>query len=652
MAESESTKEALLDRLSRVVERWPWLPTAAVGLLGVMAMGGTVFLHPTRDAVGSPYTEALGHLWGLWCTAQGFFEHGPLVRVAAINYPEGFTSHLMDPINLVVFLPFYWLVGGGPAGAALGWNALHASTAVIGAFGCWKLGKRLVGDQPAAPWGIAVMALVFCMSPYLLQVPFMGRTEYLPAVLYPWHLALLHEWLRLPAGVNGGNGLAQPPKWTVGVGAGLVLGAIALGGWYLAVFIFLLEAPISLWLARRLPWRELLWRLGVVAGVGVLCAVPAALALVKYPPDGGGGFFKQGGGMTPPLDTSGYPVASLAEMVRVEARRPVEQWMDQSPYVGVLALWLGVMGAARYLRHASGWLALAVWSLWLSFGPVMLVKLAPPGTMTDAGLHTPIYWLLSAVDDLRPLRTWTRLAVLAAMPAGVAAMFGLIALAPRRPRYHALMAVPVMALLLVDQGTWPKYYKFERPSMASAAPEGLMTVLNALPPGPVINFPIDTALRQGGGPEIHGHYLLWQLEHHRPVPTSFRGIYDTTLDHSILSRMAAYVSYANVIARGGDLDPNAAVSVPAATASYEEISCARADVPDLLERGYTVATLQLDLAGSAGLAEFLTSVLGDPQATGKDAMGWDLSQVPRSRITLSDCQLPQISSKLMKRGGG
>ena len=188
--------------------------------------------------------------------------------------------------------------------------------------------------------------------------------------------------------------------------------------------------------------------------------------------------------------------------------------------------------------------------------------------------------------------------------------------------------------------------------MASAAPEGLMTVLNALPPGPVINFPIDTALRQGGGPEIHGHYLLWQLEHHRPVPTSFRGIYDTTLDHSILSRMAAYVSYANVIARGGDLDPNAAVSVPAATASYDEISCARADVPDLLERGYTVATLQLDLAGSAGLAEFLTSVLGDPQATGKDAMGWDLSQVPRSRITLSDCQLPQISSKLMKRGGG
>ena len=654
MSVSESSTGRQFDRFAAALQRRPWAPTAVVALLGVAAMGGGVFLHPLTLAVGSAYTEALGHLWGLWCTAQGLFQHGPFLRVAEISYPNGFASHLMDPVNLVVFLPFYWLAGGGPMGAALGWNALHASTAVIGAYGCWKLGNRLVGDHPAAPWGIALMALVFCMSPYLLQVPFMGRTEYLPAVLYPWHLALLHEWLRLPVGLGGATGKAPPalapaPRWTVGVGAGLVLGGIALGGWYLAVFIFLLEAPISLWLARRLPWREAAWRLGVVAGVGVLCALPAAITLVKYPPDGGDRFFNATGASRQ-LNITNYPVSSMAEVVRLENRRDKPQWMDQSPYVGVFALWLGVIGTAIYRRHAVGWFALTLWALWLSFGPQMLIRLPPPGTLDAVSLRTPTYWLLTFVEDLRPLRTWTRMAVLAALPAAVAAMYGLLALAPVRRRYQVLMAVPIMALFLADQSTWPKYYEFERPSMATAAPEGLMTVLSALPEGPVINFPIDTALREGGGPESHGHYLLWQLHHHRPVPTSFSGVYDTTLEHSVLTRMAAYVSYMNVSARGS-LDPTVELHGYVPSASAEEIDCARADVPDLVARGYAAATLQLDLAGSAGLADFLVPVLGEPQATGLNAMGWDLRKVPASRRALSDCELPKVAGKLVKRGG-
>lgn len=653
MPESESTSGALLTRLAGVVERTPWLPTAAVGLLATLAMGGAVFFHPTTQAVGSAYTEALGHLWGLWCTAQGLWQHGPLVRVADVNYPEGYISHLMDPINLVVFLPPYWLMGGGAKGAALGWNALHAATTILGAVSCWKLGKRLVGDHPAAPWGIAVLALVFCMSPYLLQVPYMGRTEYLPAVLYPLHLALLHEWLRLPPGIDGGPGLTPAPRWTVGVASGLVLGAIALGGWYLAVFVFLLEAPFSLWLARRLPWRELIWRLAFVAVVGVLCAVPAALALVAYPPDGGSGFFKAGG-MVMPLDTSGYPIASLTEVLRLAERRTVPQWMDQSPYVGVFALWVGVLGTARFRRPAIGWLVLAFWSLWLSFGPIMRLTLAPAGAMmaSEGGeLRTPVYWLLSTFDDLRPLRTWTRLAVLAALPAGVVAMYGYLAFAPRLSRMHAVFALPLMGLFLLDQATWPKYYSFDRPQMAAAAPAGLMEVLSKLPPGPVINFPIDTSLRQGGGPEIHGHYLLWQLDHRRPVPTSFRGIYDTTLNHSTLTRLAAMVSYANVLARGGSLDPAAELVTEPSTPSYAEIVCARADVPDLVQRGFTVATLQLDLAGSAGLTDFLVSVLGTPDVTADNAMGWDLTRVPVGNASSSGCELPQIPNKLLQRGG-
>ncbi len=646
----------LSDRLLDGVQRRPWLPTAVIGLLATLAMGGSVFLTPWSSALGSAYTEALGHLWGLWCTAQGLWEHGPFVRVAQVNYPDGFVSHLMDPINLAAFLPLYWGTGSGAVGAALGWNALHAATTLLGAFGCYRLGSRLVGDHPAAPWAIALMASVFCLSPYLLQVPFMGRTEYLPAVLYPWHLALLHEWLRLPRGLSGEGepNTAPPPLWK-GIAAGLVLGAIALGGWYIAVFVFLLEAPLSLWMARRLPWREKIWRLGLVAAVGVLCALPAAIALVQHPPDGSTGFLgAKGDRPIPKFRAEEYPPVALAEMLRISDRRAVEQWMDQAPYVGVLSLWLGVMGAAAYRRQAIGWLVLLVWALTISAGPLMRMQ-SSEGTLQQMGyVRTPVYLMLDAIDALRPLRSWSRMAVLAALPAGVVAMYGYLALTPRARLAQALTGIGLIGLTLLDQTTWPKFYSFERPSFPAAAPAGLLDVLRQVPPGPVINFPIDTALRKGGGPEMHGHYLLWQLEHGRPVPTSFRGIYDTTLEHSVLTRSAALLAYANVQARGGSLDPNAPLQSDEPTFSLEDVACSQLDAADLYKRGYRVASLQLDLAGAAGLEGFLTEVLGAPAARGDNALAWDLSKIPAVDPTVdtSGCTLPELPNRLLKRGGG
>lgn len=643
------------DHALDLVQRRPWLPTAFIGALATLAMGGAVFFRPWSAALGSAYTEALGHLWGLWCTAQGIWEHGPFVRVAQINYPEGFTSHLMDPINLAAFLPFYWATGSGAVGAALGWNALHAATTLLGAFGCWRLGQRLVGDHPAAPWAIALMASIFCLSPYLLQVPYMGRTEYLPAVLYPWHLALLHEWLRLPAGVGGeGATLAERPRLTVGVGAGLVLGAIALGGWYIAVFVFLLEAPLSLWMARRLPWREKIWRLAVVAGVGVLCALPAAIALIQHPPDGSNSFFSDGGNKPiPAFRAEEYPPVALAEMLRLSERREVEQWMDQAPYVGVFALWLGVLGAAAWRRQALGWLLLLIWALAIAPGPLLRMQ-SSEGTLQEVGsVRTPVYFLLQHIDGLRPLRSWSRMAVLAALPAGVVAMYGYLALAPRARLPQALAGLGLIGLTLADQTTWPKFYSFDRPSFPAAAPADLLTVLKDLTPGPVINFPIDTALRKGGGPEMHGHYLLWQLQHGRPVPTSFRGIYDTTLEHSVLTRSAALFAYANVQARGGSLDPNAALTTTAPTFSVQDVACSQIDARELYQRGFVVATLQRDLAGAAGLESFLREVLGEPVAEAPMALAWELSRVPSPDPTVdtSTCALPEIPNRLLKRGG-
>ncbi len=314
--------------------RWPWLPTAVVGLLAVTALGGPVFLHPTRAALGSAWSEGPGHLWGLWCTTLGLWDHGPFLRVADIAWPDGFTGHLMDPVNLLVFGPFYALGGGGPRGAALGWNALHVAVPIAGAAGCWSLGRRLAGDHPAAPWAIALLAAVVCMSPYMLEFPFIGRTEFLPAMLVPGHVALLHRWMRAPVGPGRPGTPEPPPPWPVGLAAGLTLGGVALGGWYLAAFVACLDVPLGLWLACGRPWREALGRLALVVAVAAACVTPDAIALLGHPPAGSAGFFPAW--PTPPRQR---PTTSVACGSR----------------------WRAWSGCPTSRRLARGWIPLPTW---------------------------------------------------------------------------------------------------------------------------------------------------------------------------------------------------------------------------------------------------------------------------------------------------
>ena len=55
----------------------------------------------------------------------------------------------------------------------------------IGALGCVALTRRLFRGDPLEPYAAAVMIAVFACNPFLLNHPAMGRTEYLPAALFP-----------------------------------------------------------------------------------------------------------------------------------------------------------------------------------------------------------------------------------------------------------------------------------------------------------------------------------------------------------------------------------------------------------------------------------------------------------------------------------
>lgn len=622
-----------------------------VTILCTLALGGTAWLSPTRAAVGGAYTEAPGHLWGLWATARHIFEWGPLVRHADVGFPYAFDAHLMDPINLVVFLPFYWLAGGGATGAVLGWNALHAAAVLLGGYGCFKLSERLFGGHPALPWIGAVMAAVFCGNTYLMNWPYMGRTEALPAVIYPLHLSLLHAWMRLPVGLERRE-RSEAPHWKVGVYAGLSLGATALGGSYLSVFLGLAEVPIALWMGLGLPWREALYRWATVAGLAGICVAPAIWALVNFPPDHSSVLNTS----RATVEVTDYPFDALPVIFRVRPHGDDGRWMDMPAYVGVISLGLGLFAAAARPRVAAIWLLVALWMLSFAPGPFLIwdsLQLARSGS--DDLVRLPGYYLLTAVPQLQALRAWGRISGLTSAVAATAAGMGFAVLTLRAsPRGATRLGLLFVGLALLDQGTYPKRYSPIRPWFGAHAPPELLAAVKTLSPGALLELPINIPLRVGGGPEIKGTYWLWQLEHGRPISATPKSAYDMALLDSAIARQAARFEMQSVTARGGSLDPSAKATGTLPSLGGIERDCARADALRMHEQGFAAIVLHEDRAGASELDDLLTTVLGPPTVNTPPVLAWDLAEYARdhaegAKVDDADCVLPKLPDALRKK---
>lgn len=603
--------------LPRGVPDLSWTPRVAVALLSAFLLISGALPWLGSRALGTKVSEAPGHLWGLWATASRIFTYGPLVRVVDLSWPRGFAQHLMDPINLAVFLPLYWLGGGGATGAALGWNGLHLAASLLASWGCWRLGRRLLGPG-AQPWALAALGAAFAASPYLLGTPQLGRSEMLPAVLWPLHLAWLHAWLRCPAGDEQGTGAA--PRWGVGVKAGLSLGAIALGGWYLAVFLAILEPPVALWLGRRCPPRELGWRLGLVAGIGVLCALPALWATVHFPPPYA---------MNMPGSSAVTPMAFSSSALPLALRLGQAQGsgLELPPYTGVVALGLAIYAAIRAPRRALFWLLLGLGALVLAFGPFARLSSGPraPGQQVSA-LTMPVAWMMAAIPRLAMLRHWSRLCLLGALPLGVGAMIGVQSLPLRGWRGMAIGAALCGAMVL-DAATFPVRWATGGPSFAVAPPAELSAALDSLPAGAVVELPMDGMSIDPHGSFGQGMYQLWQQSHGRPLSAGGLGEDDGATRWNALVGVARAVQLQD---RGGSMGPSASAELLRA--------CVQSGVSGLLTNGYAGVVLHTDRDHGPALRTLLTSALGAPSWSGETTLAWTLQAGSARSASGASCE--------------
>lgn len=600
----------------KLLDRAKWVPTALVGFLGAWVLCGPALLHPLTLQATDLTSEGPGHLWGLWSATLGIPEFGGFVRHADVGWPKFFESHLMDPINLLLFVPGYLLGGGGMDGASLGWNLLHAGAAFVGAWSCWCLTRRLIGDHPSLPWAAMLASLAFVVSPYFALYPQMGRTEYLPAVLYPAHLAFLHRWMRRPLPTSDSTAIEPPPSLWVAVAAALTLGGAALGGWYLAVFMAFGDIGLALFWIRGLGPGEAVRRLLLVAVPAVLLTTPAVYALLSHgiPVD-------LGGKLMEPAQCQ--PIAALFRITQSD--QPVR--LDFEPYIGLLPMAALAFVAWRRPRTELAWMAVGFFCLSLAIGTRLAWNPDQPQAC-QAGIPGPMALLTTVIPPLRAMRSWMRINVLVSAFGAAAVAIAVAHLWSRLGRLAVPASLVAAVAIVVDHTTFPGTMSWSPATFDAHMPAHLVDALSTLPPGPIVTYPTDPKLKQQGLEE-HGLWNLWQLQFQRPVSGGALGAADSTEQWNALTDAVSRRAVSSAREHGGRGDRAAALGKP----SMDIPNAAgrgplRKAAVDLMFSGYQGIVLTEDMEGGGDMGPLLTAVLGPPLYDNDGVLAWNLHDLP------------------------
>jgi hypothetical protein len=569
----------------------------AVLLTAVLLMLRPVLHAPARLALGSADSEAPRHLWALWTTVLHMETWGPFVAHLEAGFPGDYTRHLMDPVNLAFFAPVYAVSGGGPTGAALGFATVHAAWTVLAGLGGWLLARRLLGEHPQAPLATLLAAAACATAPMLMASPWLGRTELLPGAAWGLHLWWLHRALHAPS--------HRILSWDL-LGAGLSLAAIALGGWYLAGWLLLLEPPVALALAwgvaRRdtRAWARLSLRLLLIALVAVLPTLPALGALITHPPPILGEPQRLATHMginTPPWLL--LPFAGHQGLPGVEV----------PAYPGWVLLPLAAWGAWRRPRAALPWLGLGLAVLLLSLGPYLVWSNTPPADGAQP-TRLPAWYLEAAIPPLRFVWGWCRIGILATLPLAIAAGFGVAALLERLRPLRTQLVVGLLALIALDQA------RPRRPAGVLGAafdlrpPQALVDAVAPLSPGALLQLPLDD------------HYLVWQPSLGRPIAESLE------LEPV---RSSSY-TVQRVVELLGDPSDQASARDPEALqqallamlARPEVVPCLQADALTLERAGFAAVVLHRDRLPDAhsAVARLLGVAMGAPLSDSPELTLW------------------------------
>ena len=423
--------------------------------------------------VTSPLSEGVTHLWIWWAA---WTSHAPLsVTTKLLNYPDGLTVQVIDPLHLV---PFALGWAFGPAAA---FNAVLVWGVVVAGLGGLLLAREAGAGEGGQALGVAIAA----SAPTLLAVGCDGIAEGMGVGWVAVQLACL---LALRRGATPGRVLA--------LGASLAAGVLS--GPYNAIWIAILDVPVGIWLLRRTRSHLI-----AALGAGILCS-PYLLAISARDPNLPGGEARAGLGrplVVMPWRASAERGVDLLDLFVPAPLTGGHSDLPHTAYLGVVTLALAAMGvsASRRSRGPAAWpwmVGMVVFAA-LALGPWLSIAGSFP-TIGGRPLVAPA-GLLALYTPLGRLSRWYR--------AGAVAVFLLIPLAVRavsgRRAWVAALAVLLDARLLAPlPRSLPTYADLPSPALIGRV-------------GPIAELPpIHPMFFAGDSADLN---LLLQMHHGQPT---------------------------------------------------------------------------------------------------------------------------------------
>jgi hypothetical protein len=585
-----------------------------------------ILRDPAHVLLCDPTSEAMGHLWGLEVADEGLFVHGPFVRVTAeVGFPDGFHADFMDPIDLLIFSPVRRITQS----PGLAWNALHVVWFAVGMIGCCALARRLA---PGRIWAGPILLACGSLSAFFLSHDHFGRTEYLSALALPLCLAWLHDAL---FGVSV----------RAAVAAGIALGAMALGGWYVTVFSLLVVPPIALsWvLVSQQAWSRKTIGLAVTAAVALALVMPAVISFA-YGSEHFLATYAQR--VVPTSPRSGVPgVMPFLQQLRIPIPRMGAYGLDQPAYPGALAMLGALVGlAARNERRAiAGWLLLLLWVLvWAAGIDIVLANdpfMDPEGRVVRSipGLPRLLKHVIPATGAMT---SWNRLGAMVGLLAGIPLVRSLAAV----PRWESWLRrgwPAVVLAILLDNLTWPRAFELVPRTFDPRPPSDLVAVAHALPSGALLLLPFDIG-EPGLRPQMRQHYLLWQRGLGHPITGAYGLAPEATMRRSGLSDIVLTLQNAAYMrAKGEPASVRTAIPLVDPLLGF----CLRADLARLGDVGVSGIVLLTSMQYGDIVAPWLDRWLGPPTTRSGTVSGWSLADVVVP--PLSECarfQLENVSA--------
>ncbi len=565
-----------------------------------------ILRDPAHVLLCNPTSEAMGHLWGLEVVDEGLFRYGPFVRVTdRVGFPDGFRADFMDPIDLVVFSPVRRLTQS----SGLAWNALHLAWFAIGMAGCCALARRLA---PGRSWAGPVLLACGSLSAYFLAHDHFGRTEYLSALALPFCLAWLHDAL------FGDRGPVRPA-----IASGVALAAMALGGWYVAVFALLVVPPIAIaWaVASDRPARQRVLGLVATAAVSIALVLPAVAAFLQGQEHFLATYATR---EMPPSPYYGVPgVMPFLQQLRIPIPPLVPVGLDQPAYAGIVAVvgaLVGLVGSTER-RAIAGWLLLLLWLLVWSAGIDLVLRADDAGRVVRSIPGLPRLLKLIA-PSTGAMTSWNRLGSIVGLIAGIALLRSLTAFPRLEPWLRRAWPAVVLAIVL-DHLTWPRRLEVVPRTFDPRPPADLVAVAHALPPGALVLLPFDIG-EADRRPLMRQHYLLWQRELDHPITGAYGLTPEATMHRSGLSDLVLAIQRAAYVRASG-----APATVSAALRLDDPLlgPCVRADLVRLADIGVSGIVLLSSMTYGDVVAPWLEKWLGPASTRSGTVSGWSLADV-------------------------